>query len=214
MAEIKVQSSAMRMNDEAAGRNRALFQRHGLAVWNLISSPGAGKTSILERLGRRYGKTLGVITGDVQTTLDADRLNAAGAKALSIETGGTCHLTALMIEETLKALDLSGLRYLVIENIGNLICPSAYDLGEASKVAVLSVTEGDEKPAKYPALFTRASAVIVNKVDLLPHVDFDVKRMEEDCRRLNRNVRFFHVSCKTGEGFEDLFKYLQDMRPG
>lgn len=210
MAEIKVLSSAMQKNNEAAERNRALFRKHGLKVLNFVSSPGAGKTSLLERLGNRYGKALGIVTGDVQTTLDADRLNAAGASALQIETGGTCHLTAPMIEEALKKLDLPSLQYLVIENIGNLICPSSYDLGEHAKVAVLSVTEGAEKPAKYPALFTRAQAVILNKVDLLPYVDFDTVRAEEDCRRLNRDVRIFRVSCKTGEGLDALASYMEE----
>ncbi len=212
MSEIKVLSSAMQKNNEVAARNRALFAQHGLAVVNFISSPGAGKTSLLERMGSRYGATLGIITGDVQMTFDADRLNRAGATALQIETGGTCHLTASLVEESLKKLDLSKLRYLVIENIGNLICPSSYDLGESAKVAVLSVTEGDEKPAKYPSLFTRAQAVILNKIDLLPHVTFDVHRAEEDCRKLNRDVRFFHTSCKTGEGFDELYRYFEGLR--
>jgi len=209
MAEIKVLSSAMQKNNEIAERNRVLFKRHGLAVLNFISSPGSGKTSILERLGSRFGISLGVITGDIQTTLDADRLKAAGATALQIETGGTCHLTAAMVEGALGGMDLAKLKVLVIENIGNLVCPSSYDLGELAKVAVLSVTEGDEKPAKYPALFTRASAVILNKIDLLPHVDFNVERAEADCRKLNRDVRFFKVSCRTGEGLEDLYRYFE-----
>jgi hydrogenase nickel incorporation protein HypB len=211
MAEIKVLSSAMQRNNEIAERNRALFRGRGLKVLNFISSPGSGKTSLLERLGARFGRALGVVTGDIQTTLDADRLLKAGARALQIETGGTCHLTAAMVEEALGRMDLSGLRYLVIENIGNLVCPSSYDLGESAKVAVLSVTEGDEKPAKYPALFTRAGAVIINKIDLLPHVDFDVSRAEEDCRRLNRDVRFFRVSCRTGEGLEDLYRHFEGL---
>jgi len=211
MSEIKVLSSAMQKNNEIAERNRALFRERGLKVLNFISSPGAGKTSILERLGARYSAALGVVTGDIQTTFDADRLKAAGATALQIETGGTCHLTASMVEESLKKMDLSRLKYLVIENIGNLICPSSYDLGESAKVAVLSTTEGDEKPAKYPALFTRATAVLINKVDLLPHVKFDVGRAEEDCRKLNRDVRIIRISCTTGEGFEELFKYFESL---
>jgi hydrogenase nickel incorporation protein HypB len=212
MAEIRVLSSAMQKNNEIAEKNRSLFKKRGLTVLNFISSPGAGKTSILERLGARYGASFGVVTGDVQTTFDADRLKKAGATALQIETGGTCHLTAAMVEASLKQMDLTKLKYLVIENIGNLICPSSYDLGESAKVAVLSTTEGDEKPAKYPALFTRAQAVIVNKVDLLPHVTFDIERAEGDCRKLNRDVRIFRVSCRTGEGFEELYKYFENLR--
>jgi hydrogenase nickel incorporation protein HypB len=210
--KIPVLSNAMQKNNEAASRNRALFESHNLRVLNFVSSPGAGKTSLLEHLGRRYGSQLGIITGDIQMTFDADRLNASGAKALQIETGGTCHLTAPMIEQALASFDLSKLRYLIIENIGNLICPSSYDLGEAAKVAMLSVTEGDEKPAKYPSLFTRAQAVVINKIDLLPYVSFDVTRAEEDCRKLNNNVKFFRISCRTGEGLDDFFAYFEALK--
>jgi hydrogenase nickel incorporation protein HypB len=169
---ITISSSVSAANNIIAARNRALFAAKKIAVFNMISSPGSGKTSILERMARHYGPALAVITGDIQTTFDADRLLQAGATALQIETGGSCHLNAHMVELALSKISLDNKELLVIENVGNLVCPSAFDLGEDFKVAVLSVTEGDEKPAKYPALFTRAKAAIINKIDLLPYVPF------------------------------------------
>jgi len=213
MAEsIKIASSVSAANDTIARRNRLLFSRHGLCVLNMISSPGSGKTSILERMAGEYGEALAVITGDIQTTFDADRLTAAGATAVQIETGGSCHLSAAMVEKALASVNLEEKKLLVIENVGNLVCPSTFDLGELHKVAVLSVTEGDEKPAKYPALFTRADAVIVNKIDLLPYVNFSVARAQEDCRRLHSGINFFALSCTTGEGFGDWMEYCRGLK--
>jgi hydrogenase nickel incorporation protein HypB len=180
-------------------------------VLNLISSPGSGKTSLLEALGRRWGRKLAVVTADIQTTQDADRIARAGAKALQIETGGTCHLTAMMVRDSLQRLDMNGVDFLVIENIGNLICPAGYDLGESAKVAILSVAEGDEKPSKYPGLFLRAEAVVISKMDLLPYVNFDVERAESDCRKLNPNVKFFRVSVKTGDGLDAFAEYVEGL---
>jgi hydrogenase nickel incorporation protein HypB len=209
---IKIASSVAAANDTIARRNRLLFSRHGIVVLNMISSPGSGKTSILERMAREYGETLAVITGDIQTTFDADRLSAAGATAVQIETGGSCHLSAAMVEKALASVNLEGKKLLVIENVGNLVCPATFDLGELHKVAVLSVTEGDEKPAKYPALFTRADAVIINKIDLLPYVKFSVARAEEDCRKLRSGIKCFALSCTTGEGFDEWMAYCRGQR--
>ena len=210
--KTKVEINAQTKNDEVAEINRNFFKKQGLIVLNLISSPGSGKTSILEVLAEEYGKKLCVITGDIQTTLDADRINKAGATALQIETGGACHLTAFMIKKSLEQIDITKSEILIIENIGNLVCPSTYDLGEDLKIAVLSVTEGDEKPIKYPALFTRAHALIVNKIDLLPHVDFNMERVKEDCYKLNNKTKIFKISCKTREGFIDLISYLKELK--
>jgi hydrogenase nickel incorporation protein HypB len=209
---IRLGVPASAKNDEIAQTNRTVFREAGCTVINMISSPGSGKTSVLEHMGKKWGKKLGVITGDIQTTLDAQRIAAAGAQAVQIETGGACHLTASMIGKALPSLDLVDCEMLVIENVGNLVCPSTYYLGEDCKVAVLSVAEGDEKPAKYPALFVRAHAVIINKVDLLPYVRFDMKRAMDDCRKLNSRVKIFPLSCATGEGMDAWFAYCSELR--
>jgi len=203
-----LKSSAMQRNDQVAARNRAWLAGRGVLALNLISSPGAGKTALLEAMAARWGQSLGVITGDIQMTFDAERIAKAGAQAVQIETGGSCHLTADMVAKELESRPWEGLRLMVIENVGNLVCPAGYDLGEALKVAMLSVAEGDEKPAKYPALFTRAEAVIINKVDLLPYVRFDMARAEADCRKLNPDAALFKVSCTTGEGLDAWCQYL------
>jgi hydrogenase nickel incorporation protein HypB len=199
---IKLSSNVHAANDLIARSNRALIAQKKIAALNMISSPGSGKTAILERMALTWGPALAVITGDIQTTFDADRLTSAGATALQIETGGSCHLNAAMVQKALAAMNLDAKKLLVIENVGNLVCPSTFDLGETCKVAVLSVTEGDEKPAKYPALFTRAAAVVINKIDLLPYVTFSIDRVKADCAKLNGTATIFPVSAKTGEGFE------------
>jgi hydrogenase nickel incorporation protein HypB len=207
--KIQIDQNVLSANEKIAQKNRDFFERKKLVVINLISSPGSGKTSILEKMAQKYGQSLCVITGDIQTTIDADRLISRGARALQIETGGSCHLTARMIEEALSRLELEKVKFLVIENIGNLVCPSTYDLGENLKIAVLSVTEGDEKPVKYPALFTRAHALIVNKIDLLDYVDFNMQRIERDCYKLNNRLKIFPLSCKTGAGFDKWFEFFE-----
>jgi hydrogenase nickel incorporation protein HypB len=209
---IRIASNVHAANDLIARQNRALFTGKNIAVFNMISSPGSGKTAILERMAARYGKALAVVTGDIQTTFDADRLTRAGATALQIETGGACHLNAAMVQNALAGLDLDDKKLLVIENVGNLVCPAAFDLGEDRKIAVLSVAEGDEKPAKYPALFTRAAAVIVNKVDLLPYVKFSIDRVRENCQKLNSGAPLFPLSCTTGEGFEAWMAWCEGQR--
>lgn len=205
---IRVEEAALARNDLAAQENRRLFDSLGLIAVNMISAPGSGKTSILEFLGQRLGKQLAVVTGDIQTTFDADRINKSGAECVQVETGGGCHLTAEMVAAALKKLDLSQARLLVIENVGNLVCPAIFELGEHGKIAVLSVAEGHEKPAKYPSLFVRAQAVAINKIDLLPYVDFNLEQAESDCRKLNPEARIFRTSCRTKEGMEELSRYL------
>jgi hydrogenase nickel incorporation protein HypB len=210
--KIKLAKSAHALNDAVAQQNRFLFKDAGLAVVNMISSPGSGKTSLLEALGKHMEKKLMVITGDIQTELDKNRIEKAGAHAIQIETRGSCHLTAHMINTVCKRLSFSEVDLLVIENVGNLVCPSSYDLGEDSKLAVLSTTEGDEKPIKYPSLFIRASCVVINKIDLLPYVSFDMERAITDIKKLRYDVHIIKTSCTTGEGLDDFFLYLKNLK--
>jgi hydrogenase nickel incorporation protein HypB len=153
-----------------------------------------------------------VITGDIQTQLDKERIEKAGARAVQIETRGSCHLTAAMINAVVKRLSFSGVDCLIIENVGNLVCPSSYDLGEEEKIAVLSVAEGDEKPIKYPTLFIRAGAVIINKIDLIPYVNFDMFRAMGDIRKLRHDAEIIQTSCTTGEGIDEVVGYLVKIR--
>ena len=209
----RIEEPILSANDRIAAENRARFRELGLYVLNLIGSPGCGKTSILEasiaRLGRTEGMRVGVIQGDVQTSLDADRVRAAGARAVQIETGGACHRDARMVARVLDELPLEDLDILFIENVGNLVCPAGFLLGEDEKVAVLSVPEGDEKPVKYPALFVRAGAVIINKIDFIPHTNFSLQRVRADLARLNSRAAVLPISCRTGVGFDDWCAYLR-----
>jgi len=205
--------SAQESNQLIAAKNRAIFYEHGIFAINIIGSPGCGKTSILEYAANHFKERFAVIVGDVKTALDADRIIQSGQKnAFAIETGGGCHLTANMINQKLSEMDLNNIDYLFIENVGNLVCPSTFDLGENLKIAVLSIPEGDEKVRKYPSLFIRASAVVINKVDLLGILDYDIERVKEDCMAHNSNVRIFETSKKTGQGFEPFFEYLKEQR--
>lgn len=205
--------SARESNDLVAFENRKYFYEKGIFAVNIIGSPGCGKTSILEYTANHFDESFSVIVGDVKTALDADRIVRSGRpNAYAIETGGGCHLSARMIKDKVEQIDLSGTRYLFIENVGNLVCPSTFDLGEKLKIAVLSIPEGDEKVRKYPALFLRASAVIINKVDLLEHMDYDIERVKADCMAYNSRVHIFETSIKTGQGFDDFFQYLKEQR--
>jgi hydrogenase nickel incorporation protein HypB len=206
---IQLKISAQEKNKQIADENRKQFAKNKLLALNLISSPGSGKTSILEVLSQRLGRQLAVITGDIQTTLDAERITRSGGQAVQVETGGGCHLNAEMVQQKLKVLQLSGVKYLIIENVGNLVCPSSFDLGEHAKAAVLSVAEGDEKPIKYPALFVRAGLVIINKIDLLPYVNFNMERAMGDCRKMNAQALIIKTSCQTQAGFDQLTAYLE-----
>jgi hydrogenase nickel incorporation protein HypB len=209
--KIKLAKSAHALNDAVAQQNRFLFKDAGLTVVNMISSPGSGKTSLLEALAKHMRRRLMVITGDIQTELDKDRIEKAGAHAIQIETRGSCHLTAHMIQTVCKRLSFAGVELLVIENVGNLVCPSSYDLGEDAKLAVLSTSEGDEKPVKYPSLFIRAACVVINKIDLLPYVRFDLDRAVADIRKLRHDVHIVKTSCTTGEGLNEFFSYLENL---
>lgn len=209
--EIPVVRNVLEANDRIAGRLRDEFARRGILVLNLISSPGSGKTSLLERtLHDLAGEfRMAVIEGDLQTDNDARRVAASGAQAVQINTEGGCHLNSSMISEALQSVDCDGLDILFIENVGNLVCPTEFDCGEDAKIALLSVTEGDDKPQKYPYLFHKAKAMLLNKTDLLPYVDFDVTRARSLASALNENLAIMEVSCRTHAGLDAWYDWLR-----
>ena len=206
--KIDVNRSLKQKNDSIAAVNHDFFSDRKLRVFNLIGSPGCGKTSLLEASARILKDRLAVIEGDVKTTRDADRITRAGSRAVQIQTEGACHLNAEMVQKALGDIDFDGVRVLVIENVGNLVCPSTFDLGETGKVAMVSLPEGDEKPVKYPALFTRADLVIINKIDLKPVMNYDIERVKSDCRKLKSNVNVIELSATAGDGVDAWIEYL------
>ncbi len=209
---VDISTPVMDKNDRFAASNRKLLNRKKIFTLNLISSPGAGKTTLLESMARFFGSRMAVIEGDVQTDRDAERVRKAGCQAWQIETGGSCHLDAEAVNHALGHMSLESdkLVLLCIENVGNLICPSGYDLGENLKIGLISLPEGDDKILKYPSLFSRISVLMINKMDLLPHIDFDVNRVIDECRSLNPEVLVFTVSAKTGEGMEEFCNFLEN----
>jgi len=211
MSVITIERKVLEKNDQIAQRNRELFARHGIFVFNLVSSPGSGKTSILERtLEHLNGKVkIAVIEGDVQTDLDAQRIARYNVPAVQIVTKGGCHLEANLIQDALGSIDLRAIRLLIIENVGNLVCPSNYDLGESLKVVVASTTEGEDKPLKYPAMFRNASVLIINKIDLLPYVNCNLNALRDNALNINPSLRIFETSCTTGEGIPAWCDWLQ-----
>jgi hydrogenase nickel incorporation protein HypB len=212
MSEIlTVERKVLEKNDAIAAANRARFATEGLFVLNIVSSPGAGKTTLLERtLERLKGRwRVGVIEGDVQTDLDSRRVAEYDVPVVQIVTNGGCHLEANLVQRALDQLDLRALDLLIIENVGNLVCPANYDLGEAMKVVVLSTTEGEDKPLKYPGMFRNASVLVINKIDLLPYVDVDLEAIRRHARQINPDLRIFDVSCKTGDGLPDWCRWLE-----
>lgn len=213
MTEIDVRQKVLAANAAAAQVLRDAFLAAGTLVVNLISSPGSGKTTLLEATARALKERfrLGGLDGDIATERDAERLRRSGIPARQILTGGACHLDARQVENALaeEGERLSGLDMLFIENVGNLICPTSYDLGEDFKVALLSVVEGDDKPFKYPAIFSRAAVTLVTKVDLLPHVDFDLEAVRQQVATLNPSGRFLVTSARSGEGMDAWFDLLE-----
>lgn len=202
--KLDLNQPVLQVNQDHAQKNRELFARHGVRVINLISSPGSGKTTLLQALARRLGPRMAVIVGDLQTDRDAVRIREAGCQAVQIETQGACHLDAQSVGERIEQLDLSQVELLVIENVGNLVCPAGYDLGEHEKVALLSTPEGDDKVLKYPSIFCRVSTLVITKTDLFPYLDFNPVRAEEECRSLTPQVVCLRVSVKEGTGLEAL----------
>jgi hydrogenase nickel incorporation protein HypB len=209
---IEVRERVMARNDAIAADVRARLESAGIIAFNLVSSPGSGKTSLLERTLDALGEELGiaVVTGDVQTQNDADRLARRTRRLVqAVVTGGACHLDASQVEDALARIDLERTRLLFVENVGNLVCPAAWDLGEAAKIVVLSVTEGEDKPLKYPKAFRMARYAVLNKIDLLPHLDFDVDVCLENARSVNPLLRVFFTSARTGEGLDQWFEFLR-----
>jgi hydrogenase nickel incorporation protein HypB len=211
MKKIKIEKKILSENQKCSIENVFLLAEKKKLCLNMISSPGSGKTTILVRTINELKDRMkiGVIEGDVQTDIDAERIRATEAPVVLINTEGACHLSAVQINKALKKLPIDNLDLILIENIGNLVCPSVFELGEAGKIVVLSVAEGDDKPAKYPTIFAKSKALLINKTDLLGHVDFDIERAKADARRLNKTIEIFPVSAKTGEGLADWYDWLE-----
>ena len=209
---VKVEQNILAKNDAYASGNRDYFRRHGIFALNLVSSPGSGKTTLLVRTvdALKHRHPICVIEGDQQTTLDADRIRATGVPALQINTGRGCHLDAHMVGHAMERLQPKDNSLLLIENVGNLVCPASFDLGEAHKVAILSVTEGEDKPLKYPDMFAAAGLMLLNKSDLLPHVDFSIPLAIEHARRINPGIRVIVTSARSGEGMEEWLDWLEE----
>lgn len=210
MVKVTIAQNILAANDTIA---QEIQQRHaslGIHTLNFMSSPGAGKTSLLERtIERLRGRVrIGVIEGDVETSADAERIEAAGAQTVQINTRGACHLEAHMIRDALAEMDIAGIDLLVIENIGNLVCPAGWNLGEDARVVVISTTEGDDKPAKYPQMFAVSQVLVINKLDLLPYVDYDLEKAKRQALAINPRLQIFEVSCRTGEGLDDWCAWL------
>ncbi len=212
--KVKVVSRILEANERIAEENRRRFKESGVFVINLMGAPGAGKTALLEKtiLGLKDRLRIGVIEGDITGTDDADRINNTGVPVVQINTGGACHLDANMINEVLSDIPLVGLDMLIIENVGNLVCPAEFRVGEDMKAMVLSITEGHDKPLKYPLMFRESAVLILNKIDLLSHIDTDIEKIKADALSLNPSLKIFEVSCRTGQGIEGWTEWLKGLR--
>ncbi|MCX5719486.1 MAG: hydrogenase nickel incorporation protein HypB, partial [Nitrospirae bacterium] len=211
--KVKVVAQILEANDRIAAENKKVFHESGVYVINLMSAPGAGKTSLVERTIKELYKKLriGVIEGDIAGTDDAQRIEVLGIPVVQINTGGACHLDANMINEAIADVPLKDIDLLIIENVGNLVCPAEFKVGEDMKIMILSITEGDDKPLKYPLMFQESSALILNKIDLLPHTNADLKKIKNNSLSLNPSLKIFEVSCKTGEGISEWTSWLQSL---
>ncbi len=210
--EIVLEQDILQKNNLLAERNRGYFEGRNIMAINLVSSPGSGKTSLLEKTITKLKEEIPfyIIEGDQQTLNDANRIMATGAPVVQINTGSGCHLDASMVNRALKELDVSEDAVLMIENVGNLVCPAMFDLGEAHRVVIISVTEGDDKPIKYPDMFRSSDICIINKTDLLPYVDFDIEKAKDYALRVNHHLKFFELSAKSGEGMDAWFTWLKE----
>ena len=215
MYKVDIGKKILIANEEYARKNSRFLAKRKKLCLNMISSPGSGKTTILIRtISELKDKIkIGVIEGDIQTDIDAERIRAATLAVVQINTNGSCHLSAAQVSGALENLPTDDLDLIFIENVGNLVCPSAFELGEAGKIVVLSVAEGDDKPAKYPSIFAKSKVLLINKIDMLGagvQVDFDVEKVKADARRLNKNIEIFPVSAKTGEGMSGWYEWLTE----
>jgi hydrogenase nickel incorporation protein HypB len=216
MSVITVERKILQKNDEVAAENRAMFKNFNLVTINLVSSPGAGKTALLEKTLERAGRQIriSVVEGDVQTDNDAQRIAVYEIPVVQIVTNGACHLEARLVQDAVANLPLDKSDLLVIENVGNLVCPASYDLGEDMKVVLFSTTEGDDKPLKYPKMFRVADVCIINKTDLLPYIEFDMVKAKENALKINPDLIIFEVSAKTGNGIDEWINWLKQETKG
>lgn len=211
---LTVEKNILQENNLLAERNRGFFEAKGILCINLVSSPGSGKTTLLEHTVKRLKKdiAIAVIEGDQQSMLDAERIAELGVPAIQINTGSGCHLDAQMVNHGVKSMNIKDHSLLFIENVGNLVCPALFDLGETSRVLIMSVTEGEDKPLKYPFMFRSAQLCLINKMDLLPYVDFNLEQAMNNARKINGSLEFIEVSAKTGEGMDCWIEWVMDKR--
>jgi hydrogenase nickel incorporation protein HypB len=209
--KIPVVKKVLEANDRIADQNKEIFKKNDLLVLNLMSSPGAGKTSLLERTidALKDEISIGVIEGDIQSSHDAERIAAKGVSVVQINTEGACHLDGNMVRETFVKFDFGQIDLLIVENVGNLVCPAEFNVGEDFKVMILSVVEGDDKPSKYPLMFHESEVLLINKMDLLPYTDCSVKKIREESLKINPNLNMFEISCKTGIGLQGWYDWLR-----
>lgn len=210
--EVQVMEDILGSNDKQAAENKKIFDKYGILALNLIGSPGAGKTSLLEKtIGSLKGcMRLAVIEGDLFTSKDADRIADKDIPVIQINTSGGCHLDAMMVQKVLNKLDLANLDLIIIENVGNLVCPAEFNIGEDAKAVVLSITEGDDKPLKYPLIFKEAAVAVLNKIDILPFTNFDMVNAKHDMNCLNPGISIIEASCRTGDGLEAWCDWLKN----
>lgn len=211
MEIVKIERKVLAKNDAIASEIRGKFEENGVYAINMVSSPGSGKTSLVEKIIENFSGrvNISVIEGDVQTDLDAQRVSAYNVPVVQIITNGGCHLEANLVNDSLKNLDLVQTDLLIIENVGNLVCPAGYDLGEDIKVVVISVTEGDDKPLKYPKMFINSKVLVINKTDLLPYVNCNIEQLKQNALKINPALQVFEVSCTTGEGIGKFCDFLE-----
>lgn len=212
MKQILVKKDILKNNNSIAEKNRTLLNEKKIFTMNLLGSPGAGKTSVLEQIieNMKDDINMSVIEGDLYTTKDAQRIENKGVDVVQVNTGGACHLDAAMIKEAMDNIDIDNLDFLVIENVGNLVCPASYDLSEDIKVTVMSTTEGNDKPLKYPSMFQRSQVIILNKIDILEFTNFEIDEFYNDIRSLNKEAKIFEISCRTKDGMTKLCNYLKN----
>jgi hydrogenase nickel incorporation protein HypB len=214
--KISVVKDILEANDRIAQENKSLFEEKGLTVFNLMSSPGAGKTSLLEKTidALKEEIRMGVIEGDIQSSQDAERIAQKGVPVVQINTGGACHIDGNMIRDTFKEFNFDDLELLVVENVGNLVCPAEFNVGEDFKVMILSVPEGEDKPSKYPLMFHESKVLLINKIDLIPYLDVSVEEIRAEALKVNPHLVIFEISCKTGQGLDAWCGWLREQVKG
>ncbi|MDD4362604.1 MAG: hydrogenase nickel incorporation protein HypB [Atribacterota bacterium] len=213
MVKIKIFSNIMKSNEDMALKNRKLFDDYQLPVINMMSSPGSGKTSVLEKTIDELGKNMqiAVLEGDLQTDRDAQRIGKYGVQVAQINTDGACHLDANMVSKALSAFNFDKIDLFFIENVGNLVCPASFDLGEKYRVNLVSIPEGDDKVIKYPVIFRKCDILLVNKMDLLPYIPFNLDRLKKEALSINPDMKIFEISCLTGEGMDSWYNWLKEL---